>query len=122
MYGIGLSTPTFDINGALYISGSLLDPGTEMANDVRERRVSRTATLDGGVSVYDTGYALGDRDYMVKVKEAPEDIASFFAYLVETYGTIILSTKEGVFLGIPSRYSRDSDGAAILVIQLTEKV
>lgn len=121
MEGIGLSTTIFDLGGALYVRGSDLDIGTGMKNRSRFRRVSRTATLDGGVSVYDTGYAVVDRTLIVMVTKASLAVAAFFAYLVSTYNSVTVTTSESAYRGTPMR-SYQEDGAAVLEIGINEEI
>ncbi len=52
---IGLSTATYDPNGALRLNSRL--PDERQA----DRRGTITATLDGGCSVYDGGYSVTDQ-------------------------------------------------------------
>lgn len=121
MKGIGISTLVADLDGHRYFRGEDLDAGVLLKNDQRARRTSRTATLDGGVSVYDTGYAVGDRDINLRVPNASPEVAAFLAYIVESYGEIKVMTEEGAFLGVPSQYGKDDSGAATMLIQLTNK-
>jgi hypothetical protein len=120
MEGIGLAATVFDISGALYVRGSELDPKAVQKNDRRERRVSRTATLDGGIAVYDTGYAVADRSLVVRVKDANATVAAFLAYLVETYSEISITTSEAAFHGTPQQSYIEDDGTAVLEILITE--
>lgn len=122
MEGIGLSATIFDLNGALYIRSGDLDQGVDVQNRSRERRVSRTATLDGGMSVYDTGYAVADRVLNVKIPNPSAAMAAFFAYLVETYNSIVITTGESAYEGNPMRSYHDSDGAVTLEIGITEEL
>ena len=119
MHGIGIASTIFDTSGNLYIEGSSLDPADTLKNNSRERRFSRTATLDGGVSVYDTGYAPGDRDMSVKVSAPAKDIPEFFFYICETYNLILIMTEDGAFTGVPEKAYIDDNGAAILKIAIT---
>jgi len=121
MEGIGLAATVFDISGALYVRGSDLDPAAAKKNDRRERRVSRTATLDGGVAVYDTGYAVADRTIYVRIKNANATVAAFLAYLVETYNEISITTSEAAFHGTPQQSYLEDDGTAVLEILITEE-
>jgi hypothetical protein len=116
---ISISTKIFDLQGARYFSRAQLDQKKLLENYRRERRVSRTATLDGGVAVYDTGYAPGDRDITVKVPNPSMVMADYMSYIVTTYNEIVVSTAESVFLGVPATFYIDGDGAAILVINIT---
>ena len=119
MHGIGIASTIFDLSGALYIDGGKLDTAETIQNNSRERRFSRTATLDGGVSVYDTGYAPGDRDMNVKVPLPSENTQEFFFYICETYNLVLIMTEDGAFTGVPERAYIDDNGAAILKIAIT---
>lgn len=119
---IGLSANIFDLQGARIFRAAELDDRKANENYRRERRVSRTATLDGGVAVYDTGYAPGDRDLIIKVPRASREIADFLAYLVKTYNEITVTTAESAFCGDPASFYIDAEGAAILVINIIEDI
>lgn len=119
---IGISTRIYDLNGARVFRDDELDQQYVCTNRDLQRRMSRTATLDGGVSVYDTGYAVGDRDITVRVPNASKGIIDFLTYLVQTYNEITVTTDESVFIGVPGRAYVDSEGAAVLVINLTEEI
>jgi len=119
---IGLSTNVYDLQGARIFRQAELDSKKCNENYRRDRRVSRTATLDGGVSVYDTGYSAGDRDMTIKVPRASRAISDYFAYLVKTYSEITVATSESVFSGVPAIWFIDSEGAANMVINLTEDI
>jgi len=95
---IGLSTRTFDLAGAIIIREL---PG-ESDLEVFERRLSKTATLDGGVVVEDRGYTHGDRTFTVV---APTSIAlrDALSYLTQSYSELVVSTAGGVFLAHPLR-------------------
>jgi hypothetical protein len=115
---IGISTNIYDLQGARIFRDAELDSKKTNENFRRERRVSRTATLDGGVSVYDTGYSAGDRDMTIKVPRASRQISDLFAYLVETYSEITVTTSESAFLGVPAIWYIDEDGAAVMIINI----
>jgi|GEM_PF-571313 len=119
---ISISTRVYDLNGARVFRDDELDQKYVCTNRDIQRRMSRTATLDGGVSVYDTGYAVGDRDITVRVPNASPETIDFMAYLVQTYNEITVTTDESAFIGVPGRVYVDSEGAAVLVINLTEEI
>lgn len=122
MSGIGISSEVFDLDGALYIYDRQLDQGVGAKNKERDRRVSRTATLDGGVAIYDTGYAAGDRTINVRVPKAPSEIVEFLEYMIETYATIQVMSKEGAFKAVPNRFTMGDDGSANLELLITEDI
>jgi hypothetical protein len=91
---ISISAPVFDLDGNLLIarvSNSDLDSGS--------RRVTRTATLDGGVSLADMGYAHGDRTLRIVAEKATREMVDQAAYLQRNYPLLLVATTEGVFLG-----------------------
>jgi hypothetical protein len=116
--GIGISTQIFDLQGAHYFRRAELDLQELNKNYRLTRRVSRTATLDGGTSIYDTGYAPGDRDITVKVPAASKAIADYLAYITKIYNQVLVATEESVFLGDPSSFFIDADGSANLIINI----
>lgn len=119
---IGVSTRIFDLNGARVFRADEIDAKYELTNTDVQRRMSRTATLDGGVAVYDTGYAPGDRDITIRVLNATKDVIDFMLYLVQTYSEILVTTAESAFVGVPGRAYVDSEGAAILVVNITDEI
>ena len=89
---IGISTPTFDIQGNLLFKATI--SSTELKN--LTRRVSRTATLDGGVSIIDSGYADGDRTFNITA-DLTETECDRLEYLIKNYSEVILAVPEGIF-------------------------
>lgn len=74
------------------------------------RRVSRTATLDGGAIIADYGYTDADRTLTV------EGIMTFEQYqqlgeMVGIYPLLTLACREGLFQGAIQTMSRTADGA-----------
>ena len=112
---IGISTPIFDLAGARIFRQ------VDVANRTGARRVSRTATLDGGVSVYDTGYSDSDRDCTVTEPDAGIDAVEFAKRIVETYDLITLSMEDGAYEGIPESY-RMNGGDLEMKVLITEKL
>ncbi len=93
---ISLSATSYDPSGALIIH-------TRFENEYQgERRGSITATLDGGVAVYDTGYRIADQTLTARIKHPTKDILDTLTYLVAYYGQVILSYSHGVFLAVLS--------------------
>lgn len=93
---IGLSTTTYDLSGALRIPARASNPYQG------QRRGTVTATLDGGVSVYDTGYSVGDQTMTVIVRSPKIALLDSLQYLVAYYGQVQVACESGVFLAIPS--------------------
>ena len=91
-------------------------------NKERARRVSRTSTLDGGVAVYDSGYADGDRTINVRVPKAASEVIAFMEYIIETYNIIRVTCLEGAFRAVPNRFTMGDDGSANLELLITENI
>lgn len=93
---IGLAATSYDPLGALCLSAR-----TENPYDAK-RRGSVTATLDGGVSVYDTGYSIADQVLRVKLRNPTKAILVSLNYLIAYYGQIIFCCESGAFLAVPT--------------------
>lgn len=115
---IGISTITFDLDGARIFSG---DRNTELNNRKGERRISRTATLDGNVLIDDLGFADGDRTLTAIELDATEAAVNFAKYLVENYSLINVTTDDGAYEAAPESYTVD-DGKVSLTLLVNRKI
>lgn len=93
---IGISSLTFDLKGSIILRGyekssTLID---------LSRRITRTATLDGGVDIEDRGLSHGDRTLTVSIKNISKESAGTLKYLIENYAEVRVSTNEGCFLAV----------------------
>ena len=88
---IGLSTATYDPNGALRLNSRL--PDERQA----DRRGTITATLDGGCSVYDGGYSVTDQAWTTNIRRPALALLNRLQYLVAYYAELILCCETGVF-------------------------
>lgn len=110
---IGLSSRVFDPAGSIYLYQEQIDRSTVGGMQDRERRSTVYKTLDGGVSIVDSGYAVGDRDLTVVVTNAtPAQVATIVA-LVESYAQLLLTTPDGAFVVAPK--STQADGSSIKI-------
>lgn len=69
-------------------------------------RVSRTATLDGGVAVVHSGFSHGDRTFRIRARLEEEDLATL-ENIHQEETVIYLSCKEGFFEGAIERITGD---------------
>lgn len=92
---ISLSAPTYDPGGSLRLPTRFSNPYNT------QRRGSVTATLDGGVSVYDGGYTLADLTLTATLKRPSRAMLTTLRYLVAYYGQVIVCCEIGAVLGIP---------------------
>ena len=99
---ISLSTITANTAGNIVINQVLTsDMGSKTA------RVSRTATLDGGVYINHSGYTDGDRTLRIKGKVSTAQ-AVILKSLFEDYTTALISFIDGLFLGAISTLSTEN--------------
>ncbi len=115
---IGISTPVFDVNGAKAIpvtSDSLI------STDSGSRRVTRTATLDGGCAVYDTGFAACDATIFIESNRSDKTIGDWFAYIVKNYNSVDVSTPRGFFYATPEKWEI-RNGLPTLTLMITEQI
>lgn len=100
----------FDPAGALTIRNDQdSDPG-EWA-----RRVSRVATMDGGVAVNDFGFSEGDRTVVIRWRctEAQEARAQA---ILQTHQLVRLTMRRGCFEAVPQRFRMDGLDAAFTLL------
>jgi len=109
-----ISSITYDPSGAR-IMQLLGDP---LAVRTSSRRATRTATLDGGCTVYDSGYAVADRRHDFTTCARHLD---WLEYMVHTYRLVLVSTADGCYLAIPSRIT-GREGQAIITLDYTEQL
>lgn len=88
---IGLSTATYDPNGALRLTARVQDD--RQAN----RRGTITATLDGSCSVYDGGYSITDQSWNTTLRRPALALLTQLQYLVAYYAELTLCCETGVF-------------------------
>jgi hypothetical protein len=99
---ISISSPTYDPNGALVLATRPINPYEA------SRRGNVTATLDGGVSVYDTGYSIADQTVRAQVKSPKKTALVALTYIVAHYAQIVFCCETGAFSAVPS-FSMNGD-------------
>ena len=115
MHNIGIASALYLVDGAVMVT-PLGDSNIRTA----ERRVSRTKTLDGGVVITDSGFAHGDRTFIV----ALESTQSMWEALhdIFTITTLItVSTEEGCFSGAVESWKDYGDQISIKIL-IKEKI
>lgn len=100
---ISLSATTFDTAGAVCLSKATISNPYNT-----ERRGTVTATLDGGVSVYDTGYSDSDQIFNVTIKRPSKSLLVALRYLIAYYAQLILCCETGCYSAVVS-FSTNSD-------------
>lgn len=96
---ISLCARLFDPLGQLTANEG---PGQELASGTR--RVTRTATLDGGAAIVDGGFADADRTLQVAIQNVSQAQADAAARLVRYHPYISVSVRDGCYLGVPETH------------------
>ena len=113
---ITISSTTFDLNGSIQIN-----PLPSATDGETTRRVSRVATLDGGVAVNDRGHSEGDRDLSYTWKTISKAHNDAVARIVRLYPRVTVSTPSGCFLAAPQRFS-PGVGESTITLLVIDKV
>lgn len=92
---IGIAALEFSLTGSLILERA--DAKSRLWD--RNRRVTRTATLDGSAVLTDIGYSDTDRTFTIVEPKASEAVVTLVAALQEDYATILVVTREGAFRG-----------------------
>lgn len=116
MMNVFLSTPTFDLDGAVMIPAKV---GESELGEAR-RRVNRSATLDGGVAINDFGYSDGDRTISLAWRPLSNAFEDNLRRLVEDYPRLTISTREGVFEVAPEFYKRMARESRLQVLVVSK--
>ena len=111
---IGISTTIFDIDGS--ISFQTISSGSQTRNV--SRRISRRATLDGGVSVTDNGFSEGDRDFIIILKSIKKEHSDKLQRLVRLYPILNLSTDQGFYKVAPESFNQTNDEVTLRFLSI----
>ena len=112
---ISLSTITQNSSGTIVLNEL---PETSLSDTTA--RISRTATLDGGVIITHSGFAHGDRTFSIR-SEVTGAEAVILEALHQTETIIWISCSEGFFSGAIDSLDIDS-GALSMSILIKEKL
>jgi hypothetical protein len=106
-----INAPVFDLAGSETIASPKVSGLSAFG-----RRVTRTPTLDGSAAINDFGYS--DADRTLSINWTPRDRAQTenVARMVKTYGRLIVSCREGCFLGAPESFNTGDDGTQIRIL------
>lgn len=100
---IGFSTLIYDAFGHINLNASVDSKTNEF-----QRRVTRTATLDGNASIIDMGYAPADSTFNIKLNNISADDISNLERIVKTHSLIIITTRSGAFKGVINMLNTDN--------------
>lgn len=92
-----------------YSGDHLLEPDMNKSDfSVAARRVSRSATLDGGALIVDNGYTPSDATFVIHLPSISMEQRDAIISTVKTHSAIIVSCKAGCFLGVVERVDESS--------------
>lgn len=100
----GISTIIADPNGCLIFS---LSPVNSNLGDYK-RRVSRLATLDGGVAIVDSGFTHSDRTITLSpsTDEATLELFETLQSMCQQYSKVLLFLEDGAYAAVPEQVSK----------------
>lgn len=110
-----LSTPVWDAQG--YIEVNALP--SQNVGDTR-RRVNRTATLDGGAVVNDSGYSEADRTIDLKWKPGTVDYEYTVERLVRFYPRVNISIRSGFYEAAVESYKPTPTESTLRLLVLSK--
>lgn len=114
---ISITTTTFDPLGSVDLD--VLDDQSDFGQT--RRRMTRVATLDGGVVFNDFGHAYGDRTMTLVFDIESQAQETAVERLVRLYSTLRVSVPDGVFLCAPESYaSTQTQGTLVLLVKSKE--
>ncbi len=106
---IHLTTPTFDLEGAV-----TLDVRPQSDFGETRRRVNRVATLDGGAVFNDFGSTEADRT--IRLEWTPGPAEAKVARMVRLYQRLNLSCAAGVYQVAPESYTSSADRSTLALL------
>ena len=113
---ISISSDLFDPLGARTLN---VAPASEVNSGAR--RMSRTATLDGGCYVVDQGYTVSDETWAITINAPSPDDVAFVERIVRMHSSVRVSTPQGLFRAVAQRWSA-TPAALNLTLAITERL
>ncbi len=114
---VSLTPPVYSIRPPVLLERT--DPWSRYG-EVR-RRVTRTATLDGGAVLSDLGATDADRTMEITARRATPEQAAEAERLASTYPTVVVSTPVGCYRGALEAVRRQGDELRLTVL-VTERL
>ena len=100
MFSVTLASEVFDPLGFVVLA---IEPDSDLSTI--SRRVTRTATLDGGATIEDLGYCAGDQTLNLQVRIRSPEEESRLLRLIRLYPILNLSTQYGAYRGVVDLYT-----------------
>ena len=110
MYPVTISSELFDPGGSvILLSRAPVDVDAA-------RRLSRTATLDGGCYVHDQGATPSDETVTVSVPTPSPALLDRVRHLVATHATVIVTFPSGVYRAAIQRAQADASALRVTLL------
>jgi len=107
VFPVTICSELFDLDGiAILPSGAPVDVGAA-------RRLSRTATLDGGCWITDQGATPSDETVTVSVPTPSPALLDRVRHLVATHATVIVTFPSGVYRAAIQRAQADASALRV---------
>jgi hypothetical protein len=106
-----ISSLTADLAGHIFV-----DALPSMLAGDQPRRISRVATLDGGVVVNDAGFTDADRTIELKWKPTTSEFESSVARMIRAYGRLNVAAPDGFYLAAPEVYRPGADESTLTLL------
>ena len=83
-------------------AGNFLVRVQELDSDISHisRRVSRSATLDGGSIIVDNGYSASDATFTIVIRDIDNSTRLAIMAMIKRHSILIISIKENIFSGV----------------------
>lgn len=102
---ISLCSSLFDYSGDHQIEADM----SRSDLSTLSRRVSRTATLDGGALIVDNGFSASDATFSIAVPNLRSTARAALLLTLQRHSLLVLSCKAGCFLGVVERVDEAQD-------------
>ncbi|HIO30719.1 hypothetical protein [Marinobacter salarius] len=106
-----ISAPLFDLDGTVSLTKVSPDGLAGF-----QRRNNRIATLDGGAAIPDFGYSEADRTFDIRWNAISEPTVEAVRRMAKSYSRLIVSTKEGCYLGAPGPFNLSNGEAQFQIL------
>lgn len=107
-FSVSLSPVVFEPLGGVMLRAK---PDSELA--AIKRRVSRTATLDGGATIEDMGFTASDSEITINVIFETMSQEDKVLRLIRLYPLMTLATRYGCYVGVADFFKPSSGGGTI---------
>jgi hypothetical protein len=111
-----LTTPTYSQDGAIELR---LDTDADI--DAVDRRAQRTATLDGGASVYDSGSSAADRTFDVSLVDLSPASVDKIKGWVALYARLWFYTAESAWEVSPASFRMGRGGGQLRLLVTADR-